>query len=39
MIWRYGYADALSWEEYHYWMTRPLPLGWAILSLPRANVR
>lgn len=34
MIWKFDHAEPLTWYEYQYWMTTPLPTGWAILSAP-----
>jgi len=34
MIWKFDRAEPLTLEEYHFWMTHPLPFGWAILSAP-----
>lgn len=36
MIWKFDHAETLTWEEYHYWMTRQLPFGWSILGGPPA---
>lgn len=34
MIWMHDHAEPLTGSEYEFWMTNPLPMGWAILSAP-----